>query len=109
MDDSTTPPTWKCQDPCLSRNKDNSVCGETGHFTSFAILVDGINGNKGCLSTSDNIDELVSYLSLAAVGVAIIFIFIGVTLVELYRQILKCRLNDDMLVYERTIKRVSRN
>ena len=32
---------WICQDKCLRKNSNNQICGETDHFTSFAILLGG--------------------------------------------------------------------
>lgn len=40
IDETVDPPKWVCQDPCLKR-VDNTICGETDHFTSFAILLNG--------------------------------------------------------------------
>lgn len=84
LDESTSPPEWKCQDSCLTR-KGASVCGETGHFTSFAVLLDGGGGGSGCNGDSEGvIDEVVTYLSLGSVIVAIILIVLAIIILELY-------------------------
>jgi hypothetical protein len=43
LDENTTPPEWKCEDYCLSSNQDGQLCGDTSHFTNFAILLRGSN------------------------------------------------------------------
>lgn len=40
IDETVDPPKWVCEDPCVKR-VDGTVCGQTSHFTSFAILLDG--------------------------------------------------------------------
>lgn len=52
LDESENPPVWKCQDRCLSR-KDGLLCGNTDHFTSFALLLGG--GLNGCSDSDDYI------------------------------------------------------
>ena len=42
---------WKCEDDCL-KQKGNTVCGKTEHFTNFAILLGG-NGGGGCEDDGD--------------------------------------------------------
>jgi hypothetical protein len=37
---------WKCEDTCLSE-KDKMLCGSTSHFTNFAILLSGGQGENG--------------------------------------------------------------
>lgn len=53
FDLNVKPPKWRCQDDCL-KQKNNSLCGTTDHFTSFSILFTG-TGN-GC---EDNFGNLV--------------------------------------------------
>lgn len=51
LNEDFSPPRWECQDTCLERNDDNLLCGDTDHFTSFAVLFSG-TGN-GCGSNDD--------------------------------------------------------
>jgi hypothetical protein len=46
LDESVSPPKWKCEDECLDSHQ-GKVCGKTSHFTSFAILLQGGAGG-GC-------------------------------------------------------------
>ena len=41
---------WKCQDRCL-QEKNNLLCGDTDHFTNFALLLTG-GGGGGCGKSS---------------------------------------------------------
>jgi len=47
-----TSKTWKCEDECLKSN-DDLLCGQTDHFTSFAILLGGSGGGKGPCDDDD--------------------------------------------------------
>lgn len=40
-DSAAAKPEWKCQDQCLTSVGDNLLCGQTDHFTNFAILLGG--------------------------------------------------------------------
>ena len=53
----------------------------TDHFTSFALLLNGNSNGDGCGET--NLDTVILWLSLAAVGLALIAICIGLILVEI--------------------------
>ena len=68
---------FECQDKCLETN-DSQICGETDHFTSFSILLDG--GGSSCGSD----DELDTYfwLSLGFVGGAVYCIIFAMLLLE---------------------------
>lgn len=44
--------TWGCQDECLKEH-DDMLCGDTDHFTSFAILLGGSGGGKGSCDADD--------------------------------------------------------
>ena len=46
------PPKWECQDRCLNDGSSNLICGKTDHFTSFALLLTGDNGDQ-CTSKFD--------------------------------------------------------
>jgi len=55
LDETTNPPEWKCEDKCLEENNDNLLCGETEHFTNFALLLNGgASGSSGCESSSED-------------------------------------------------------
>ena len=45
VNENASPPKWECEDKCLSKNKDGLLCGETDHFTNFAILFTGVKSN----------------------------------------------------------------
>ena len=45
LDESLQPPEWKCEDYCLHQTESGFICGETDHFTNFAILLE--NGRTG--------------------------------------------------------------
>jgi len=83
LDEDANPPEWKCQDSCLSYNGNgNQICGETGHFTSFAIL---LGSGVGCGDGEDEeVQTIISWLSLAAIIVAVICIILGIVAMELY-------------------------
>ena len=49
-DESKSPPEWRCEDRCLKKKNDRTLCGKTEHFTNFAILLSGIDNPCG----SDN-------------------------------------------------------
>lgn len=52
LDESTR--EWKCEDQCLTSHGSNTVCGQTDHFTNFAILLSGTAGSgKGCDNDAD--------------------------------------------------------
>ena len=42
-DDSKSPPEWHCEDRCLKKKNERTLCGKTEHFTNFAILLSGID------------------------------------------------------------------
>lgn len=39
---------WECDDKCLKRNNDDLLCGDVDHFTNFAVLLTGDNGDDAC-------------------------------------------------------------
>ena len=83
LDESKDPPEWRCQDSCLERTNGNTVCGETGHFTSFAVLLNG--GGSGCGGSSNEaVEKVITYLSIAAVILACIFIVIAIVIIEMF-------------------------
>ena len=78
---------WKCEDPCLREKESNGetlFCGETDHFTSFAILLDSSTSNSGCDSDDDN--EIFVWLSIAFIGCSIVIIIISIAIIEIFYQ-----------------------
>ena len=76
IDESSNPPKWVCQDECL-RKDSNQVCGETDHFTSFALLLNG--GGGGCGSSNADLifdEEWKDYVLIATVTVGILSILV---------------------------------
>ena len=47
---------WECEDECVERSGANNeyICGTTGHFTSFAVLLGGSGAGDGC-GADDNL------------------------------------------------------
>lgn len=45
---------FKCEDECLERNDQDQLCGETTHFTNFAILLAGGGSADGKCGSSTN-------------------------------------------------------
>ena len=91
---------WECADECVEENDEGQFCGETDHFTSFAILLSG-GGSNGC-DSEDGVDKVITYLSVGFVAVAAIFLFIFLLIAEIVFRIRKDR-NEKFL--ERTIYR----
>ena len=79
---------WVCEDECISSDNNGKYCGTTDHFTSFAILLDGGSGTGGC-GSDDGINEIISYLSLAFIILAIILVAIAGTVYEIYFRSIK--------------------
>jgi hypothetical protein len=48
IDESVSPPAWRCEDPCLSKDNRGQWCGTTSHFTNFAILLSGGATSEEC-------------------------------------------------------------
>ena len=76
---------WICEDECL-QNEDDTLCGESPHLTSFALLLSGGNGrnrdNDPC--GTDSFQFLYSWLSLAFVGCALCCILFAIIVIELF-------------------------
>lgn len=69
---------------------DGLYCGETDHFTSFAILLGGAetkNGGGPCSSSSDEF-SIITWLSLSAVLLALLVICFVVFVYESYQRFL---------------------
>ena len=45
LNENQSPPKWECEDKCLERNDNDLLCGETDHFTNFAVL---FTGKRNC-------------------------------------------------------------
>ena len=58
---------WECEDSCLKESKEGMLCGETPHFTNFAILLGDVEAGN-CDSTEE---QVIAWLSLA-------FIILGI-------------------------------
>merc|ERR1712000_339874 len=103
LDENESPPEWKCQDPCLKRNGDNSVCGETGHFTNFVVLLTG--AGAGCTNSSDaGIDKVITYLSIASIILACCCIVVAIFAMEMFLKYEKKKKNEKLAVKAKTRK-----
>merc|ERR1711988_436945 len=63
----------------MNGTKQTLVCGETDHFTSFAVLLGANAGQDGVCGSDDNaadIDYLILILSASSIGVAIVTVII---------------------------------
>jgi hypothetical protein len=70
---------WKCVDECLEVSE-GQLCGETDHFTSFAILLGGNGNNDKCNSDSQIV---IQYLTWIFLGTSIIIVCASWILIEL--------------------------
>jgi len=71
---------WVCEDKSLE-SKEGKVCGTTGHFSSFAILI-GANLRAQCGSQNQAVDDVLSWLSLALGMTAIIIVLVCMAIKE---------------------------
>lgn len=54
IDESLSPPEWRCEDSCLTYDSSTAqACGNTDHFTNFAILLDGGSAGGSPCDSSD--------------------------------------------------------
>lgn len=90
-----------------SRNgvTESLVCGETDHFTSFAVLLGGVDGDGSagiCSSDSDTVFTLIFILSLASFSFAcvVVLLIIIVYSIILHRE--ERRYEDRLLSIERS-------
>lgn len=88
LDESKDPPEFVCQDPCVEFQNDTFVCGDTAHFTSFAVLLDGDAGGSECAS-SDNPYEFdtMAWLSLGAIIIACCCCILWIIIIEVMTRI----------------------
>lgn len=70
---------WLCEDLSLSLNAQGQWCGETGHLTSFALLLGGDTGSSGEYFPQSTI----AWISLGFIAGAIIIVVLGVGAVEI--------------------------
>ena len=71
---------WECEDPCLE-SKGDQLCGQTTHFTNFALLLGGAAGATGC--GSGNFEYTLTYLSVGFIGGALLCILVAMILIEI--------------------------
>lgn len=75
---------WRCEDPCLeSQDNENMWCGETNHFTSFALL---LNGNRGSDPCDGDTGYTLAWISLGFIIGAIAIFMIAALAIEVYYQ-----------------------
>lgn len=55
LDFSEDPPEWKCEDKCPTK-RGRTFCGETTHFTNFALLLGSVGADE---CRSDASEELI--------------------------------------------------
>jgi hypothetical protein len=77
IDTSVSPPAWKCQDKCLKQVSASFWCGETDHFTNFAVLLTGGSGKDGNGCGDDGED----YFAGTAIADAMISLGVGILIV----------------------------
>jgi hypothetical protein len=80
-----------CQDKCL-QEKNQWICGNTDHFTSFAVLLGGSAGGGGgdeCGGSSTEGTSVIVWLSLAAILAAIIIVVSAITFYETFKRVSK--------------------
>ena len=73
---------WKCEDECLTTTgKEDSLCGQTGHLTNFALLLSGREERMNvCGSISQ--DRSLSWISLGFVLFAILVVMASSLVIE---------------------------
>ena len=49
---------WDCEDPCVTA-EDGRICGETSHFSTFAILLGAAGGDGGQCGGKDDNNNLI--------------------------------------------------
>jgi len=80
---------WVCEDRSL-RDKQGKVCGSTGHFTSFALLI-GTNLYSAC-GEGAPVDQVIAYLSVGLAVVAIVIVSICVVGKEITVRFRRCQI-----------------
>eukprot|EP01094_Clydonella_sp_ATCC50884_P003899 TRINITY_DN13003_c0_g1_i1.p1 TRINITY_DN13003_c0_g1~~TRINITY_DN13003_c0_g1_i1.p1 ORF type:complete len:757 (-),score=152.92 TRINITY_DN13003_c0_g1_i1:123-2141(-) len=66
--------TWRCEDRCLSE-QDGQLCGDTDHFSNWAVLIAG-----GAGGSDDPCSEENPYFTGSALwdGLTVAFVFLGI-------------------------------
>lgn len=91
IEQMTNPPHWKCQDLCLNeRSKTDSrqFCGQTPHFTNFAVLLMGKSDLQrkkktgACESVSSSYDGYITGYGwgdglLTALSIIVVFVVVA--------------------------------
>ena len=80
---------WECEDECLEKdvneNGDSTLCGFTEHFTTFSILLNGIDNQ--CNKNDTVLETAIAWMSFGLICCAFLFIAMGITLIEIrYRR-----------------------
>jgi hypothetical protein len=74
---------WKCEDKCLTKTKDGSLCGKTDHLTNFALLLLGSSEEDPCHPKGGNGERTLSWISLGMICGAIFIVALCVIAVEI--------------------------
>ena len=76
---------WECEDKCLdsktNERGETTLCGNTNHFTTFAILFAVNLGD--CGDNNPELNAALGWIALGLVILAIGFVFISVGLIEI--------------------------
>ena len=81
---------WRCEDLCLIR-RGNELCGQTDHLTNFALLIMGNLNDDPCSTEIGH--NVLAWISLGLVGLAILFVVIGVCLIEVRYRYVRYKIN----------------
>lgn len=88
LDETKDPPEFVCQDPCVEFQNDTFVCGDTAHFTSFAVLLDGDAGGSQCGSSENPYEfDTMAWLSLGAIIIACCCCILWVIIIEIMMRV----------------------
>ena len=76
---------WRCEDCSLEKGssaegQEDLICGETPHLTSFALL---LTGQSGQCASDNQMDQILSWVSLGLVCCAILVVIMGVIAIEI--------------------------
>ena len=82
---------WICEDPCL-KQEGNTLCGSTNHFTSFAVLFSGIQGDCSNNNGEQYIFEEGWQDSLLILGCTLIIFTLALLVITATRTSLGARL-----------------
>ena len=93
---------WRCEDECLTKTKEGSLCGQTDHLTNFALLFTGAGerNRDPCHSSSDNGQITISWISLGMVCGAIVIVALSILAVELRIRWNSYQLNKELFFSE---------